>query len=64
MRHLSVLEEADLISSEKTGRTRTCRGNPETLTATLDWMAAQRAMWEARTDRLEAYIATLLVKET
>ena len=26
----------------------------------LDWLAEQRAIWEARTDRLEAYVATLM----
>lgn len=60
MRHLGVLEGAGLIASEKTGRTRMCRARPETLTATVEWLAAQRADWEARTDRLQAYVATLL----
>lgn len=60
LRHLTILEEAALISSEKTGRTRMCRARPETLTATVEWLAAQRADWEARTDRLEAYVATLM----
>ena len=60
MRHLSVLEDAALIVSEKTGRTRMCRARPETLAATMDWLSAQRAEWEARTDRLEAYVATLM----
>jgi DNA-binding transcriptional ArsR family regulator len=60
MRHLSVLERADLVHSEKTGRTRTCRTNPAALAATLDWMVQQRALWEQRTDRLEAYVATLM----
>lgn len=60
MRHLLVLEEAALITTEKTGRTRMCRARPETLDATVDWLAGQRAQWEARTDRLEAYVATLM----
>ena len=58
MRHLAVLEAAALIATEKTGRTRLCRARPETLAATTDWLARQRAEWEARTDRLEAYVAT------
>jgi DNA-binding transcriptional ArsR family regulator len=62
MRHLAVLEGAALIATEKTGRTRLCRVRPETLAATVDWLAAQRAEWEARTDRLEAYVATLMEK--
>lgn len=59
LRHLTVLEEARLIRSEKQGRTRLCQARPETLEATMDWMAQQRALWEARTDRLEAFLKTL-----
>ena len=60
MRHLAVLEDAALISTEKTGRTRICHARPETLAATADWLAEQRAIWEARSDRLEAYVAQLM----
>ncbi|OYU40124.1 MAG: transcriptional regulator [Pseudorhodobacter sp. PARRP1] len=60
MRHLAVLEDAALISTEKTGRTRICHARPETLAATADWLGEQRAIWEARTDRLEAYVAQLM----
>lgn len=59
LRHLSVLEEAGLIATTKSGRTRLCAARPETLAATADWLAEQRAIWEARTDRLEAFLATL-----
>ncbi|PZQ96889.1 MAG: transcriptional regulator [Cereibacter sphaeroides] len=59
MRHLSVLEEAELIDTEKTGRTRICRARPGTLSAVTSWLDAQRAIWEARTDRLEAFVMTL-----
>lgn len=59
LRHLTVLEDAALIRSEKQGRTRLCQARPETLEATMDWMAQQRALWEARTDRLEAFLKTL-----
>lgn len=59
MRHLTVLEEAKLISTVKIGRTRMCSACPETLAATVDWMVEQRALWEARTDRLEALLASL-----
>lgn len=61
MRHLGgVLEEAQLIATEKTGRTRMCRARPETLAATADWLAEQRAIWEGRADRLEAYVMKLM----
>lgn len=59
LRHLSVLETAQLIETEKSGRTRMCRARPETLVATMDWMAEQKAAWEARTDRLEAFLKSL-----
>jgi DNA-binding transcriptional ArsR family regulator len=59
MRHLAVLENAALISTEKTGRTRMCQARPETLAATADWLEEQRKQWEARTDRLETYLNSL-----
>ena len=59
MRHLAVLEAAALIATEKTGRTRYCSARPETLAATADWLAAQRAVWAGRTDRLADVLATL-----
>ncbi|MES2143927.1 MAG: metalloregulator ArsR/SmtB family transcription factor [Pseudomonadota bacterium] len=59
LRHLGVLEEAGLIVTEKTGRTRMCQARPEALAATSHWLDAQRALWEARTDRLETYLETL-----
>lgn len=59
MRHLAVLEEAQLISTRKTGRTRICTPRPETLAATSAWLAEQREQWEARTDRLENFLMSL-----
>lgn len=59
MKHLGVLESAALIVTAKSGRTRMCRARPETLAATEDWLAEQRANWETQTDRLEDYLATL-----
>lgn len=60
MRHLAVLEAAALIETEKTGRTRYCRAVPQTLEAAMGWLAEQRVIWEARTDRLEDYVAQLM----
>jgi DNA-binding transcriptional ArsR family regulator len=64
MRHLAVLEGAELIATEKTGRTRMCRARPETLAATEGWLADQRALWEARTDRLEDYVMQLMKEKS
>lgn len=56
MRHLSVLEEAGLIATSKDGRVRTCAIVPEALTPMRTWLDEQRAIWEARLDRLDAFV--------
>jgi len=59
MKHIRVLEESGLVQSEKSGRVRTCRLRPEALVGAEDWLSQQRAIWEARLDRFEAYVMTL-----
>lgn len=60
MRHLQVLEDAQLVTSSKSGRTRTVEGHPHALAAASGWLAAQAARWNAQTDRLEAYAQNLM----
>lgn len=55
MRHLSVLEEAGLIVTSKEGRVRTCFFVPEAVEPVRTWLDEQRATWEARLDRLDAF---------
>ncbi|MCS0503793.1 ArsR/SmtB family transcription factor [Ancylobacter mangrovi] len=55
MRHLSVLEEAGLIATSKDGRVRTCAIVPAALEPARTWLDEQRAVWESRLDRLEAF---------
>jgi DNA-binding transcriptional ArsR family regulator len=57
MQHLQVLEACSLVTSEKTGRVRTCRIEPETLRHVEQWVAQQRTTWEQRLDRLGDYLA-------
>lgn len=52
MQHIQVLEACGLVSSEKTGRVRTCRIEPDGLRRAEDWLAGQRTSWERRLDRL------------
>jgi len=59
MKHLRVLETGGLVESEKHGRVRTCRLMPGAMKGAESWLAEQRAIWDARLDRLEAYVATL-----
>lgn len=58
MKHLKVLETSGLIASEKVGRVRTCRVKTEQLAAAESWLSEQRALWEARADRLAEYVET------
>ncbi len=58
MKHLNILQTDGLISSEKVGRVRTCRVNAEKLAAAETWLSEQRALWQARTDRLADYVET------
>lgn len=56
LQHLKVLEASGLIATEKLGRTRFCRLNPERVEAARDWLHRQREKMEAQTDRLEAFL--------
>lgn len=63
MKHIKVLEDSGLISSEKTGRVRTCRIKRRQLVTAAKWLSQQRALWEGRTDRLARYAARLAAEE-
>jgi DNA-binding transcriptional ArsR family regulator len=52
VQHLGVLEGAGVVSSEKVGRVRTCRLEPEMLRQAETWISFQRSAWEDRLDRL------------
>ncbi|MCV9940404.1 metalloregulator ArsR/SmtB family transcription factor [Boseaceae bacterium BT-24-1] len=59
MKHVRVLEAVGLVESHKSGRVRTCRLKPAAMTDAERWLAEHRAVWEARLDRLEAYVKTI-----
>jgi DNA-binding transcriptional ArsR family regulator len=56
MQHLAVLEGAGLVVSEKIGRVRTCRVEPEALSLAEQWINARRMEWARRLDRLGSYL--------
>ena len=56
MGHLKLLEESGLVQSEKKGRVRTCRINPQMLSEAEHWIAERRQMWERNLDRLGAWL--------
>jgi DNA-binding transcriptional ArsR family regulator len=52
VQQVQVLEESGLVRTEKKGRVRTCRVEPQALSLAQDWIAARRDVWERRLDRL------------
>src|SRR5712692_5988905 len=49
-KHVGVLEEAGLVSTEKVGRVRTCKLGPRRLEQEMAWIEGYRQMWAARFD--------------
>ena len=57
VQHLQVLEQSDLIRTEKVGRVRTCTIAPGGLDIAEQWLQGRRALTERRLDRLGALLA-------
>jgi DNA-binding transcriptional ArsR family regulator len=55
-KHVRILEEAKLVTTEKLGRTRQCRLGPERLEDAAAWIQLYRQRWEHRLDGLAAYV--------
>lgn len=56
MKHVRILEEANLVTTDKRGRTRECRLGPEHMDDVTVWIERYREQWERRLDRLEAAV--------
>ena len=59
LQHLKALEDSGLVRSEKKGRVRTVRLEPNTLSTAESWIAERRSEWEAQLDRFEDYVSAL-----
>jgi DNA-binding transcriptional ArsR family regulator len=57
VQHLQVLERSGIVRSEKEGRVRTCRIEPDGLGVVERWIAERRSRWERRLDRLGQILA-------
>jgi DNA-binding transcriptional ArsR family regulator len=57
VQHLQVLERSGLVRTQKVGRVRTCQIEPAGLNLAAEWIAARRALWERRLDRLGDLLA-------
>jgi DNA-binding transcriptional ArsR family regulator len=62
-KHVGVLEQAELVTTEKVGRVRTCRLGPRPLEAETAWIEQQRRLWDARFDKLDQVVAQRRRKE-
>lgn len=56
MKHLTVLEKSNIITSKKVGRVRTCYLQPSALDRVDGWLRDRRTIWESRLDALEHYL--------
>lgn len=56
VQHLKVLETSGLVKSEKVGRVRTCRVEPQAITAAERWLNERRQSVERSFDRLAAFL--------
>jgi DNA-binding transcriptional ArsR family regulator len=63
-KHVGVLEQAELVSTEKVGRVRTCRLGPRRLDEETAWIETYRQVWDSRFDELDKVVEGLNRKET
>lgn len=54
--HLQILEESELVRTEKVGRVRTCRIEPAGFSLLEQWIKEHRLHWELSLDRLADFL--------
>jgi DNA-binding transcriptional ArsR family regulator len=62
-KHVGVLEQAGLVTTEKVGRVRTCKLGVRRLEQEAAWIESYRQRWEARFDELDKVVEELKRKE-
>ena len=62
-KHVGVLEQAGLVTTEKVGRVRTCTIGPRRLEEETAWIERYRQIWDARFDELDRVVEELKRKE-
>lgn len=55
-KHLRILNAANVVSEQRSGRERIYRIEPGTLRQVDDWISAYRGLWQDNLDRLKAYL--------
>lgn len=62
-KHVGVLEQAGLVTTEKVGRVRTCRLGSRALAEEAAWIEQYRQLWAARFNELDNVLEELKRKE-
>src|SRR3954468_10529609 len=62
-KHVGVLEEARLVTTEKVGRVRTCKLGPRRLEEETAWIERHHQLWASRFDELDRVVEELKQKE-
>jgi DNA-binding transcriptional ArsR family regulator len=62
-KHVGVLEQAGLLTTEKVGRVRTCKLGRRRLEEEAAWIERYHQLWGARFDELDKVIEELKRKE-
>lgn len=62
-KHVGVLEQAGLVTTEKVGRVRTCKLGRCKLQEEAAWIEKFHQLWSARFDELDNVVEELALKE-
>ena len=62
-KHVGVLEQAGLVTTEKVGRVRTCKLGPHRLEDETVWLERHRQLWDSRFAELDNVLEELKRKE-
>ena len=63
MKHVGVLEQAGLVTTQKLGRVRTCKLGARRLEEETAWLERYRRRWDERFDELDKVVEELTRKE-
>jgi DNA-binding transcriptional ArsR family regulator len=63
-KHVGVLEQAGLVTTQKVGRVRTCKLGLSRLAEETAWIEEYRRLWASRLDALDQIVEELKQKET
>jgi DNA-binding transcriptional ArsR family regulator len=62
-KHVGILEQVGLVTTEKVGRVRTCKLGSRRLEEETAWLERYRQLWASRFDELDKVVEELTRKE-